>query len=287
MNILEFVKNQLLPKKLWMLRFYVTLLTILAEVILFAYIGLSLYNLMTSDEILGNLILGYGGLYLVWVCLVILFVAQVVSLFLNIHDNIEDVRNKAIDPEYKFDLSEDRERGKIKMMKSIFIIAAIGLSIVLSIVNLNSIKNNVPYGQIGKEQLKFIKEYREINSDSVKGGNEKWEEENDLMEDYKQVKNWVGILHKAQNIKNYGIPLSWSNHIKLLGHEDIELHFNDDYPSILEGTGNNDTVVFSGEFIPRVKRGLYVTMIKIKLKSISTLPKPTTISSNKETKIGD
>jgi hypothetical protein len=287
MNILEFVKNQLFPKKLWMLRFYVALLTTLAEVILFAYIGLSLYNLMASDEILGNLILGYGGLYLVWVCLVILFVAQVVSLFLNIHDNIEDVRNKAIDPEYKIDLSEDMERGKIKMTKSIFIIAAIGLSIVLSIVNLKSIKNKVPYGQIGNEQLEFIEEYREINRDSVKGGNEKWEEENDLMEDYKHVKNWVGILHKAQKFKNYGMQLSWSNHIKLLGHEDIELHFNDDYPSVLDGTENNDTVVFSGEFIPRVKRDLYVTMIKIKLRSISTLPKPTTISSNKETKIGD
>ncbi len=131
------LKKLLMPRKLWMLRLYIALLTLIVEFLLGAYVLISIYNLITSDNALGDLVLGYAGLYLVWVCLAILFVIQVVSLFLNIHDNIEDVRNKAINPAFAVDLKEEKEKSTEASLSSIGTIAIIVLSIILSFVNLN------------------------------------------------------------------------------------------------------------------------------------------------------
>jgi hypothetical protein len=131
------LKKLLMPRKLWILRLYIALLTFIVEFLLGAYVLISIYNLITSDNALGDLVLGYAGLYLVWVCLAILFVIQIVYLFLNIHDNIEDVRNKAINPDFAVDLKEEKEKSTEASLSSIGTITIIVLSIILSFVNLN------------------------------------------------------------------------------------------------------------------------------------------------------
>jgi len=141
------LKNLFTPQKLWILRLYVALLTYLVEILLVIYLALSFYNLITQDNILGDLILGYAGLYLVWICLAILFVAQVVSLFLNIHDNIEDVRNKAVIPDFAIDLEEEKEKGRDAKIRSIATIVVIVLSIILSFVNLNRENTDSKFSQ--------------------------------------------------------------------------------------------------------------------------------------------
>ena len=134
------IKKLITPKKLWILRLYIALLTLMVEFLLASYVFVSIYNLITSDNALGDLILGYAGLYLVWVCLAILFIVQVISMFLNIHDNIEDVRNKAVNPNFVIDLDEEKEKGREKTIRSIATIIIIVLSVILSFVNLN--RNN-------------------------------------------------------------------------------------------------------------------------------------------------
>ncbi len=152
MYLLKF-KNLFTPKKLWILRLYVALLTYLVEILLVIYVVLSLYNLLAQDNAFGDLILGYAGLYLVWICLAILFVAQVVSLFLNIHDNIEDVRNKAIDPEFSIDVASEKEKNKESSISSVVMITTIILAIILSFVNLNRNNNsNLSYTNTIKEE---------------------------------------------------------------------------------------------------------------------------------------
>jgi hypothetical protein len=136
-------KKLFIPKKLWILRLYVALLTYLVELLLFVYLVVSIYNLISNNNLLGDLILGYAGFYVVSVCLAILFVTQVVSLFLNIHDNIEDVRNKNIDPNFSIDIAADKEKKQESSVRTLFTIISIVLAIILSLVNLNR-KNNNP-----------------------------------------------------------------------------------------------------------------------------------------------
>ncbi len=130
-------KKLFIPKKLWILRLYVALLTYLVELLLFVYLVVSIYNLISNNNLLGDLILGYSGFYVVSVCLAILFVTQVVSLFLNIHDNIEDVRNKNIDPNFSIDIAADKEKKQESSVRTLFTIISIVLAIILSLVNLN------------------------------------------------------------------------------------------------------------------------------------------------------
>jgi len=131
------IRKHLIPRKLWILRLYIAILTFIVEFLLGAYVLVSIYNLIASDNALGDIVLGYAGLYLVWICLAILFVVQVVSMFLNIHDNIEDVRNKAVIPDFAIDLEEEKEKGRDAKIRSIATIVVIVLSIILSFVNLN------------------------------------------------------------------------------------------------------------------------------------------------------
>ena len=137
------IKTALIPKKLWVLRFYERLLTFIVELTLVSYILVSIYNLIKNDNFLGDLILGYAGFYVVSVCLAILFVTQVVSLFLNIHDNIEDVRNKNIDPNFSIDIVADKENKQESSVRTLITIISIVLAIILSFVNLNRRNSNL------------------------------------------------------------------------------------------------------------------------------------------------
>jgi len=130
------------PKKLWVLRLYIVLLTFIVAFLLVAYVLISIYNLIASDNPLGDLVLGYTGIYLVWTSLAILFAVQVVSLFLNIHDNIEDIRNKTFNTDFSIDLDEEMKKNKDVAFLSISMIVIIILSIIFSVVNFNKINDN-------------------------------------------------------------------------------------------------------------------------------------------------
>ncbi len=137
MSLIKELKKQLIPKKLWVLRLYVGILTTISEILLILYIGFSLYNLVSQKSVMGDFILGAAGLYVVGLCLGLLFVAQIVSLFLNIHDNIEDVRNKTINPDFSIDIEDEKESKVTSNTRNIALIVTILLSIALSINNLN------------------------------------------------------------------------------------------------------------------------------------------------------
>lgn len=139
----EIIKTALIPKKLWVLRLYERFLTFIVELTLVSYILVSIYNLIKNDYFLGDLILGYAGFYVVSVCLAILFLTQVVSLFLNIHDNIEDVRNKNIDPNFSIDIEADKENKQESSVRTLVTIISIVLAIILSFVNLNRRNSNL------------------------------------------------------------------------------------------------------------------------------------------------
>jgi len=144
-------KKLFVPKKLWILRLYVALLTYLVELLLFVFSGVSIYNLISWNNLLGDLILGYAGFYLVSVCLAILFVTQVVSLFLNIHDNIEDVRNKNIDPNFSIDIAADKGKKQESSVRTLVTIISIILAIILSLLNLNR-QNNMQANRVLEER---------------------------------------------------------------------------------------------------------------------------------------
>jgi hypothetical protein len=156
MSLFQEIKTIFIPKKLWILRLYVALLTFISEGLLALYIGLSIYNLITSQSVLGNVILGVAGFYLVWVCLALLLVAQVVTLFLNIHDNVQDLRNKALDPNFSINIEDDKEKNQSNSLKSLVTITAVILSIIFSFVNLNRSANsrasNRESGAIGNKR---------------------------------------------------------------------------------------------------------------------------------------
>lgn len=153
------LKKILTPRKLWVLRLYTALLTFLAEFLLILYVAFSLYNILSQNSVLGDLVVGYAGLYVVWGCIAILFVAQVVSLFLNIHDNVEDMRNKLIDQNFSIDIDSEREKIKGSSIASLVTIASIVLAIVLSFINLNrdnNEKNSKTSSPLSTENLNIL-----------------------------------------------------------------------------------------------------------------------------------
>jgi hypothetical protein len=80
-------------------------------------------------------------------------------MFLNIHDNIEDVRNKAVNPDFAINLEEEKEKGRDAKMRSIATIAIIILSIILSFVNLNRENKN---NGISYQENAIQKEYEVV-----------------------------------------------------------------------------------------------------------------------------
>jgi hypothetical protein len=164
-------KNILKPGKLWLLRLYIVVLTFLVKFVLVAYIGFSLFNLTSSGSFFGNLILGLAGFYIVFSCIATLFIVQIVSLFLNIHDNIEDVRNKAIDS--NFIPSSTSVNEKSSHASSIFLISIIILSLILSYANLNN--NNNPKENNDLNSTSEYKKYKKGNE--IEGGTIYWLDE--------------------------------------------------------------------------------------------------------------
>jgi hypothetical protein len=153
MNFFDEIKHLFTPKKLWLLRLYLALLTYIVDFFLIFYIVLSFYNIVTSENILGNLFLGFAGFYIVSVCIGILFIIQVVSMFLNIHDNIEDIREKTMNPSYSVDIGAEKEKNKESSLRSVITIVSIILSIILSLANINKQEAGVEEVEMERQSL--------------------------------------------------------------------------------------------------------------------------------------
>ena len=135
--------RKFLPKKLWLLRAYVAFLIGFIELLLSLYVLISIINLFSRETLLGDIVLGLAGLYLVTVSLSVLLVSQIILLFIGIHDNIDDMRKKALDQNYTVDLVAEKEKENSNIINSIFMITVIVLSILFSILSLTGvIKNN-------------------------------------------------------------------------------------------------------------------------------------------------
>ena len=128
--------KKFLPKKLWLLRAYVSFLIGFIELLLSLYVIVSIINFFSRKTLLGDIVLGLGGLYLVAVSLSILLIAQIILLFIGIYDNIDDMRKKALDENYTVDLVAEKEKENSNNIHSVFLIAVIVLSIVFSILSL-------------------------------------------------------------------------------------------------------------------------------------------------------
>ena len=128
--------KKFLPKKLWLLRAYVSFLIGFTELLLSLYVIISIINFFSRKTLLGDIVLGLGGLYLVAVSLSILLIAQIILLFIGIHDNIDDMRKKALDESFTVDLVAEKEKENSNIIHSVFLIAVIVLSILFSILSL-------------------------------------------------------------------------------------------------------------------------------------------------------
>ena len=134
------MKNNL-PKKLWLLRAYVAFLIGLIELLLTLFVLVSIINLFTEKTLLGDLLLGLGGLYLVTVSLGVLMISQIILLFIGIHDNIDDMRKKALDQNYTVDLVAEKQQATSHIFHVVFLISVIILSIIFSALSLTGLTN--------------------------------------------------------------------------------------------------------------------------------------------------
>ncbi len=131
--------KKIFPKKLWLLRAYVSFLIGFIKLLLIVYVLISLINLFSNKTLLGDILLGLGGVYLVAASLSVLLIAQIILLFIGIHDNIDDMRNKALDQNYTVDMVAEKEKENSNMINSIFMITLIVLSILFSILSLTGV----------------------------------------------------------------------------------------------------------------------------------------------------
>lgn len=125
------------PKRLWLLRFILAVLTFLVRFALGVYVVLSLYNLIASDSKWAGFILGAAGLSIVWGCLSVLVIIELFSLFIHIHDNVDDIRNKTIDPEFQIDPVKDRANREERAAGALAMIILIIVAVILSFANMN------------------------------------------------------------------------------------------------------------------------------------------------------
>lgn len=233
-------------RKLWMLRFYVISLNYLVEIILALYVGLSIYNFLTSKSVLGNLVLGITGLYLVWTCLAILFISQLVTMFINIHDNIEDVRNKMVNPDFQVNLNDEKDLEESFRWKSLATIIAIVLAIIFSIFNLKGKKYPVSITKNNSTKNEFIEKYDRIK----KSGSSDFKLR-ELIKDYSSVDNWTGILHKKKTDHHYmGGLMGNNNNIEIESsvnklHLSIENSFANN--TMIQDIGDKEVVIFDGK----------------------------------------
>ena len=122
-------------KKLWLLRAYITLLETVAQLLLVCYIASSLYVwVLSSNSFWTSILLGAGGSYIVYLSIVVLITAQIIQLFLNIHDDVSDMRLKAINPDVELK-ADNYEETKQKQYKSIGSIITMAIAILVLIIN--------------------------------------------------------------------------------------------------------------------------------------------------------
>lgn len=126
------------PRKLWLLRFLLAVITFFVKLALTLYVIASIYNLFSKKTFGEGFLLGMTGLVTVWGCISALLIVELFTLFINIHDNVEDIRRRSIDPEFKFDLKKDRERENEKTIGAAFLIIIIVLAVILSLANFNT-----------------------------------------------------------------------------------------------------------------------------------------------------
>ena len=124
------------PKKLWLLRSYIKFLNFFVALILIGYIGFSIYNLFGSGSTILSFLIGAGGVYIVLVSLSVLLVAQTIMLFIGIHDNVDDIRKKTLDPEFMVDLTAEKQKDQSNALNSLFLLVVICLAILCSILNM-------------------------------------------------------------------------------------------------------------------------------------------------------
>ena len=136
------------PKKLWLLRSYIKYLNFFVALILIGYIGFSIYNLFGSGSTILSFLIGAGGVYIVLVSLSVLLVAQTIMLFIGIHDNVDDIRKKTLDPEFMVDLTAEKQKDQSNALNSLFLLVVICLAILCSILNMTvgvEVKNKREY----------------------------------------------------------------------------------------------------------------------------------------------
>lgn len=121
------------PKKLWLIRIYVLILQLAAELILLIYILESIANMLSKDgtSTLGNIILGSVGIVVVALSLGILFLTQLIQLFVGIYDNIQDIRNKTLKPDL---VISDTPTSKIANSHDFFQVIVIIISLIVIII---------------------------------------------------------------------------------------------------------------------------------------------------------
>jgi hypothetical protein len=124
------------PKKLWLLRSYIKFLNYFVAIILIGFILVSVYNLFGSGSSILSFLIGAGGLYIVLVSLAILLVAQTIVLFIGIHDNVDNIRKKALDPEFTVDLTAEKQKDQSNASYAFFLLIVIGLAILCSVLNM-------------------------------------------------------------------------------------------------------------------------------------------------------
>jgi succinate dehydrogenase hydrophobic anchor subunit len=149
------------PKKLWLLRIYVKFLEGISSLILVFYCGASIYLMFKESNTFINIIMGATGIYIVIVAVTILILAQVINLFIGIHDNVDDIRKKQLDPNFKYSEADEKLKVRNEQINSIYIICLIILSIIFIIVNFNvtqdkSLNNNVSTNTLETEATNNI-----------------------------------------------------------------------------------------------------------------------------------
>jgi len=143
------------PKKLWLLRSYIKFLNFFVALILIGYIGFSIYNLFGSGSTILSFLIGAGGVYIVLVSLSVLLVAQTIMLFIGIHDNVDDIRKKTLDPEFMVDLTAEKQKDQSNALNSLFLLVVICLAILCSILNMTvgvEVKNRREYDNSRMEE---------------------------------------------------------------------------------------------------------------------------------------
>ena len=167
----ELLKN-FEPKKLWLLRIYVKFLEGISSLILVFYCGASIYLMFKESNSFINIIMGATGIYIVIIAVTILILAQVINLFIGIHDNVDDIRKKQLDPNFKYSEADEKLKLRNDQINSIYIICLIILSIIFIFINFSvtkekSINNNVSTNTLETEANNEQREANLLNFEQL------------------------------------------------------------------------------------------------------------------------